>query len=166
MKAIINGKIITKDSIVFDKAIVFSKTIINICEEDNIPNGAEIIDAKGNYICPGFISTHIHGCMNCDVEDGSIDSLNTISKHLLSTGVTSWCPTLCTVDTPAFENALNTARKAKETGIGAKIIGLYLEGIFLSKAKKGAHKEEWLKAPDADLVIKNKDIILKEEVVC
>ena len=164
MKAIINGKIVTKDNIVFNKAIVFSDTIIDICDKENIPNGTEIIDANGSYICPGFISTHIHGCMNCDVQDGSIDSLNTISKHILSTGVTSWCPTLCTVDIPVFENVLNAIRKAKEIGIGSKIIGLYLEGIFLSKAKKGAHKEEWLKAPDADLVIKNKDII--KLVIC
>ncbi len=159
MKCIINGKIITPNEILENKAIIFDKKIIDICGKENIPEGVEIIDAKGGFVCPGFISTHIHGCMNCDVEDGSVESLNTISNHLLSTGVTSWCPTLCTVDMPAFEKALTAARKAKENGEGAKIIGLYLEGIFLSKAKKGAHREEWLRTPDADMVIKNKDII-------
>lgn len=159
MKCIINGKIIVPDGVFENKAIVFDEKIIDICDKKNIPDGVQIIDAHGAYVCPGFISTHIHGCMNRDVEDGSEESLNTISEHLLSTGVTSWCPTLCTVDIPAFDKVVNTVRKAKQSTTGAKIIGLYLEGIFLSKAKKGAHKEEWLKAPDADMVVKNKDII-------
>lgn len=160
MKAVINGKIVTKDAVLQNSVIVFDKKIECIAAEKTVDlSDFEVIDAKGAYICPGFISTHIHGCMNCDVEDGSIESLNTISRHLLSTGVTSWCPTLCTVDMPAFEKALTAARNAKAKGENAKIIGVYLEGIFLSKSKKGAHKEEWLKAPDADMVIKNKDII-------
>lgn len=159
MKCIINGKIITQNEILENKAIIFDQKIINICQEESIPDNAELIDAKGAYVCPGFISTHIHGCMNCDVEDGSIDSLNKISEHLLNTGVTSWCPTLCTVDISTYNTVLNAVRAAKDDQKGAKIIGLYLEGIFLSKEKKGAHKEEWLKLPDADLVTKNKDII-------
>lgn len=159
MKCIINGKIITPTHILENKAIVFDSTITDICDNDNIPENTEIIDAKGNYVCPGFISTHIHGCMNCDVSDGSAQSLEVISKDLLSTGVTAWCPTLCTVNSEDCEKALNAARTAKKSNIGAKIIGVYLEGIFLSKAKKGAHREDWLKSPDASVVTKNKDII-------
>ena len=165
MKCIINGKIITPTHILENKAIVFDSTITDICDNDNIPENTEIIDAKGNYVCPGFISTHIHGCMNCDVSDGSAQSLEVISKHLLSTGVTAWCPTLCTVNSEDCEKALNAARTAKKSNIGAKIIGVYLEGIFLSKAKKGAHREDWLKSPDASVVTKNKDIISKPEQV-
>lgn len=160
MKYIKGGKIITEKAVLSDHILAFDDTIKAIVPENSIDlRDKEVIDAKGNYVCPGFVSTHIHGCMNCDTEDGNTDGLIKISEHLLSTGVTYWCPTLCTVDTPAFEKALIAVREVKSKPQGAQIIGLYLEGIFLSKEKKGAHKEEWLKAPDADLVITNKDII-------
>ncbi len=160
MKCIIGGKIITENAVLNDYAIVFNENIEYILPEKEVDTSSlEVIDAKGNYVCPGFLSLHIHGCMNCDTEDGDIHSIEKISEHLLSTGVTSWCPTLCTVDIPALDKALDTVRLAKKEGKFAEIQGLYLEGIFLSKEKKGAHKEEWLKLPCAELVIKNKDII-------
>ncbi len=160
MKYIKGGKIVTEGNVLTNHILVFDDKINAILPENSVDlTDKEVIDAKGNYVCPGFISTHIHGCMNCDTEDGSVDGLNKIAEHLLSTGVTHWCPTLCTVDIPAFNKTLNAVRQAKKDGVGAQIIGLYLEGIFLSKEKKGAHKEEWLRLPDANLVIKNKDII-------
>ncbi|MEE0946039.1 MAG: N-acetylglucosamine-6-phosphate deacetylase [Acutalibacteraceae bacterium] len=160
MKYIKGGKIITENNVLENHVLAFDDKIRFIEKEDTVDlKDKEVIEADGNYICPGFISTHIHGCMNCDTEDGSVDGLITISEHLLNTGVTHWCPTLCTVDMPTFEKALSAVREAKRLHKGAEIIGVYLEGIFLSKAKKGAHKEEWLQLPNADLVIKNKDII-------
>lgn len=160
MKCIINGKIITENAVLDNNVIVFSDKIENILPQAKTDlKGFEIIDAKGNYVCPGFISTHIHGCLGYDVSDGSIEAVEAISKHLLSTGVTSWCPTLCTVDLPIFHKVLDSVRKVKERSLYADIIGLYLEGIFLSKEKKGAHREEWLKLPDKKLIIDNKDII-------
>lgn len=165
MKCIIGGKIISETEILSNHVIVFNENIEAVLPENDVDiSGMEIIDASGNYVCPGFISLHIHGCMNCDTEDGDIKSLETISEHLISTGVTSWCPTLCTVDIATFNKVLDTVRKAKEENSLAKIIGLYLEGIFLSKEKKGAHKEEWLKNPDTNLINDNKDII--KLVIC
>ena len=115
MKCIIGGKIITETEILNNHVIIFDENINAILpEKDADISDMEIIDARGNYVCPGFISTHIHGCMNCDTEDASYDNLNTISEHLLNTGVTSWCPTLCTVDIATFNKVLDTVRKAKE----------------------------------------------------
>ncbi len=160
MKCIMGGKIITENAILNDYAIVFDENIEYILPEKQVDTSSlEIIDAKGNYVCPGFLSLHIHGCMNCDTEDGDIGSIEKISEHLLSTGVTSWCPTLCTVNEPSLNKALDTVRQAKKEGKFAEILGVYLEGIFLAKEKKGAHKEEWLKLPDSNLVTQNKDII-------
>lgn len=159
MKCIVNGKIITPYEVLENKAIVFEEKIIDICEKENIPKNAEIIDAKGNFVCPGFISIHIHGVNGCDTEDGSVDEFNKMSEYLLTTGVTSWCPSLATVEYNQIDKILNAVRSAKAENYGAKIIGLHLEGIFLSKEKRGAHREDWLKAPDAELIINNKDII-------
>ncbi len=162
MKAIINGKIVLKNEVLENKVLVFGDKILDIC--NNAPKDAEIIDAKGNLVTAGFISPHIHGVNGFDTEDGSVDALNSMSEYLLKTGVTSWCPTLATIETEKLDNVLNAVRSAKAQNRGAKIIGLHLEGIFLSKEKRGAHREDWLKAPDADLIIKNKDII--KLVIC
>lgn len=165
MKCIVNGKIITENAVLYNHVIIFDEKIKYILLDNEAAiSGMEVIDAKDNYVCPGFVSLHVHGCMNYDTEDGDIKSIEKISEHLLYTGVTSWCPTLCTVDANTFEKVLNAVRQAKKENAFAEILGLYLEGIFLNKDKKGAHKEEWLKAPNAELVIRNKDII--SVVIC
>ena len=162
MKAIINGVIVLKNKVLENKVLVFSDKILDIC--DKAPKNAEIIDAKGNLVTAGFISPHIHGVNGFDTEDSSVEALNSMSEYLLTTGVTSWCPTLATIETEKIDDVLNAVRQAQKENIGSKIIGLHLEGIFLSKEKRGAHREDWLKAPNADLVIKNKDII--KLVIC
>ncbi len=162
MKAIINGKIVLKDKVLENKVLIFGDKITDIC--DTAPQGAQIIDAKGNLVTAGFISPHIHGVNGYDTEDGSVDAINAMSEYLLKTGVTSWCPTLATIEIEKLDEVLNSVRTAQKQNKGAKIIGLYLEGIFLSKEKRGAHREDWLKAPDAELIIKNKDII--KLVIC
>ena len=63
MKAIINTKLILEDSIIFDGAITFEDGVIvqmGKAAEVEIPEGAEIIDAEGLYIGPGFVDIHTH----------------------------------------------------------------------------------------------------------
>ena len=61
MKAIINGKIILKDRIIEGYAILFEDKIEAIVRAENVPQNAEIIDAKGGFVSPGLIDLHIHG---------------------------------------------------------------------------------------------------------
>ena len=86
MKAIVNGKIILKDRIVENSALLYSDVVEGIVSEENIPNDAEIIDAKGGYISPGFIDLHIHGYLGKDVCDGEEESIRTISKGIIENG--------------------------------------------------------------------------------
>ena len=98
MKAIINGKIILKDKIEENKALLFSDVIEGVVSEENIPKDAEIIDAKGGYIAPGLIDLHIHGYLGKDVCDGEEESIRTISEGIVKNGVTGYLPTTMTVD--------------------------------------------------------------------
>ena len=93
MKCIINGKIILKDRIVENSALLYSDVIEGIVPADKIPEGAEVIDAKGGYVAPGLIDIHIHGYLGKDVCDGEEESIRTISKGLLANGVTGYLPT-------------------------------------------------------------------------
>ena len=78
MKAIINGKIILKDRIVENCALLYSDVIDGIIPMENVPQGIDTIDAKGGYVSPGLIDLHIHGYLGKDVCDCEEESIKTI----------------------------------------------------------------------------------------
>ena len=162
MKAIINGKIILKDRIVENSALLFSDVIEGIVNENAIPNDAEIIDAKGGYVAPGLIDIHIHGYLGKDVCDGKEESIRTISKGILANGVTGYLPTTMTEDMSVITKALETCRNLKEESKdwdGSVILGCHAEGPFISESKKGAQDAKYILKPDAEFVKKYSDII-------
>ena len=114
MKAIINGKIILKERIVENCALLFSDVIEGIVPEENIPKGAVVIDAEGGYVSPGLIDLHIHGYLGKDVCDGEEESIRTISEGLIKNGVTGYLPTTMTVDMAVIKKALEVCRALKE----------------------------------------------------
>ncbi|MBQ7294604.1 MAG: N-acetylglucosamine-6-phosphate deacetylase [Clostridia bacterium] len=162
MKAIIGGKIILKDRIVEDSALLFSDVIEGIVPLGNVPESAEIIDADGGYVAPGLIDMHIHGYLGKDVCDGEEESIRTISKGLLANGVTGYLPTTMTVDMAVIRKALEVCRSLKEESKdwgGSIILGCHAEGPFISESKKGAQDEKYILKPDARFVKEYADII-------
>ena len=162
MKAIINGKIILKDRIVENNALIFSDVIEGIVPAENVPADAEIIDAKGGYVSPGLIDMHIHGYLGKDVCDGAEESIRTISKGLLANGVTGYLPTTMTEDMKVIRKALEVCRALKEESRdwdGSEILGCHAEGPFISAAKKGAQDPKYILKPDAAFVKEYADII-------
>ena len=162
MKAIINGKIILKDRIIEDSALLFSDVIEGIIPQKNIPEGAEIIDAKGGFVSPGLIDMHIHGYLAKDVCEGTEESIRVISKGLLANGVTGYLPSTMTEDMKTIKKALEVCRELKEESRdwdGSEILGCHAEGPFISAAKKGAQNPKYILKPDAKFVKEYADII-------
>ena len=162
MKAIVNGKIILKDSILENYALLYDDRIIDIIPENLVPENAEIIDANGGYVAPGLIDLHIHGYLSKDVCDGEAESIKTISKGLLSNGVTGYLPTTMTEDMSVICKALEACRSLKEESKnwdGSIILGCHAEGPFISESKKGAQDAKYILKPDASFVKEYKDII-------
>ena len=162
MKAIINGKIILKDSVVENCALIYNNQIEGVVSENLIPDNAEIIDANGGYVAPGLIDLHIHGYHRKDVCDGEVESLKVISKGLLSNGVTGYLPTTMTEDMSVIQKALDVCcslREESKNWDGSIILGCHAEGPFISESKKGAQDAKYILKPDASFVKKNKDII-------
>lgn len=124
-----------KDGI-FDIKIVNGK-IDDIGAFDEVSD----IDAKGKRVIPGLIDTHIHGFMGIDTADGE---LNKISRDLALAGTTSFLPTTMT---DSVENLIKTTNQPLPES-GANVIGFHLEGPYISKKKKGAQNENYIKAPD------------------
>ena len=161
MQAVRNAKFILKDGIETGKALLFTDKILGLVNEDEIPEGAKIIDANGGYVAPGFIDLHIHGYLGRDVCDASEESMRIISKGLLENGVTGYLPTTMTVDMSVINAAIDSCRSlmGEEDFDGSTILGVHAEGPFISAAKKGAQDPRYILKPDADFVSDNSDVI-------
>ena len=111
-------------------------------------NDNNIIDSNGLYISPGFIDVHIHGAGGYDTMDGTVDSLNSISKIIVKHGTTAFTPTTMTVSTDDIRNSLKVIKKLKEEGTkGAHVLGAHLEGPFISPNAIGAQNPNFILAP-------------------
>lgn len=95
------------------------------------------IDAKGAYVAPGFIDTHIHGIGGYGTEDCSVKSILRMSDILLKYGVTSFIPTLYAGFKPKLIKSIKAIVKAMGTEKGARILGMHLEGPFISPERLG-----------------------------
>ena len=162
MKAIVNGKIIFKDRVVENAALLFSDVIEGVLPADKIPADAEIIDANGGYVSPGLIDLHIHGYLGCDVCDGTVESIRTISEGIVKNGVVGYLPTTMTVDMSVIKKSLEVCRELMEeskTWNGSTILGVHAEGPFISESKKGAQDAKYILKPDAAFVKEYADVI-------
>lgn len=162
MKAIVNGRIILKDRILSDHALLYTDTIQGIVPGNAVPADAELMDAKGGYVAPGLIDLHIHGYLSKDVCDAEEESLRVISRGLLANGVTGYLPTTMTVDMKVIRKALEICRgllEESKTWDGSRILGCHAEGPFISEAKKGAQDPAYILKPDAKFVKEYADVI-------
>ncbi len=162
MKYIKNCKIVLKDRIVEGKALKYSDKIEGIVCPCCIPEGAEVIDACGCYVAPGFIDIHIHGYLGEDSSDGSADGIRKMAEGVVKNGVTGWLPTTMTVSKAELEKAFAAIKSVMEeskTWNGSAILGINAEGPYINPKKKGAQAEEHILAPDASFFKQYADII-------
>jgi N-acetylglucosamine-6-phosphate deacetylase len=112
----------------------------------------EIIDTEGAFIAPGFIDTHIHGIGGCGADDGSAESVIEMSRTLAQYGVTAFNPTLYSSEAPVMLDAVKNIASAIGKETGARIMGLHLEGPFLSPNRLGIQRAETLRTVDIPLM--------------
>ena len=116
-------------------------------------SGDKAVDLAGCYVIPGLIDLHFHGCVGEDFSDATPDGLQKIADYQLSRGITGICPAGMTLGedtlTAICENA---AAHIEGNKPGAELLGLHLEGPFISMAKKGAQNGDFVHDPDGDML--------------
>ena len=113
-------------------------------------SSAEAIDLDGNYLAPGFIDLHIHGALGRDTMEASPEAFQAICDYHASGGTTSLLLTTVTAPIPKIVDVL---RAVRESAAPIKqVAGVHIEGPFISRARRGAQREEFIRAPDVESV--------------
>ncbi len=121
----------------------------NLIENDNfsgdIPEDCTVIDAEGKYVSPGFVDIHLHGGGGYDFMDCTAEAFKGISQTHLENGTTTMVPTAVS---STMENTMELIRTYKSNmDLYPNFYGIHLEGPYISKEQKGAHKEYLLHSP-------------------
>ena len=112
----------------------------------------EFIDLQGAYVSPGFIDTHIHGIGGYGTDDLSTNSILKMSEKLVHYGVTSFIPTLYSAPKAELIKGIRAVVEAMGKEKGARILGIHLEGPFISPERLGVQTSESLSPVDIDLM--------------
>lgn len=111
---------------------------------------SEVLDGEGCYMIPGLVDIHFHGCIGDDFCDASEEAIANMAKYEASIGVTSICPATMTLSEEDLHNIMKTAGSYGGTE-GAKLVGINMEGPFISEKKKGAQAADHIRKCDVEL---------------
>lgn len=117
-------------------------------------NAGEIIDAQGDYLIPGLVDVHFHGCAGYDFSDGTKEALDAIGTYELKSGITSICPASMTLSEDVLalvcENAYDYKQRNAKNAV-SRLCGIHLEGPFIAQEKKGAQNPAFIKVPSVEM---------------
>ena len=108
------------------------------CSQTEAKEADQVVDAKGNYIVPGLMDIHTHGAMGYDFNVCSNEEIDKIAEYYRKEGVTSFLGTLVC----ETHDDLKVLFKQLQQCNTKAMAGVYIEGPFLSLAKKAVMKEE------------------------
>ena len=162
--AIYASRILTPQEELLDTVILVEGgriTAIGHRDEVKIPEGAVDYVASGMTVVPGFVDVHIHGAGGHDVMEATPAALDCITSTVARHGTTSILAT--TVTAPVDETCkslegiaqyIRSHEHQENTGLAAEILGIHLEGPFISKTRRGVHPSDSITRPSIEILDK------------
>lgn len=159
-----NGIVFTQDCTLEAKSITIVEDRIGAVT-DTAAADETVVDATGCYVIPGLTDIHFHGCVGYDFCDGTKEAFSHMAAYELKNGITTICPATMTLSEEVLLNICQEAAQYKKeqqsaadpAAFGASLVGINLEGPFLSYAKKGAQNPKYLHQPDAAMLDRLQD---------
>jgi N-acetylglucosamine-6-phosphate deacetylase len=140
-----NARLIFPDGIRDGLELVVGKEKITAIREHSHARANEVLDLHGNYLVPGFIDLHVHGALGRDSMEASAEAFQAICDYHASGGTTSLLLTTATAPFDRITDVLNAVRDCRCSI--TRIAGVHVEGPFISKAKCGAQRAEFIQSP-------------------
>jgi N-acetylglucosamine-6-phosphate deacetylase len=141
-----NARLIFPDGIRDGLEVVVEQGKIAAIRQRSLAHGEhEVIDLNGNYLAPGFIDLHVHGALGRDTMEASAEAFRSICDFHASGGTTSLLLTTATAPLNEIVKVLRAVRVFRSAI--SPIVGVHVEGPFISKAKPGAQRAEFIQDP-------------------
>lgn len=110
----------------------------------------DALDATGCIVIPGLVDIHFHGSAGADMSDGDLEGLHKMGAYEASRGVTAMCPATMTLSFEQLSDAMLAAADYQPAANEADLVGINLEGPYISPSKVGAQNPQHVRAADAD----------------
>jgi len=158
MYALINGRIFTGEKTVFNRAVIIDgekiKEVVKSEDVETLYPNIEKKDIDGNLIAPAFIDLQLNGCGGVLVNDNlSVETFKIMNETNIKYGCTLYAPTLITCEDEKIESALKVMEEIEDLeSLG--VLGLHIEGPYISVNKKGTHREDLIRILSDDIIKK------------
>ncbi len=119
-------------------------------EEAARAEDGETVDASGCYVIPGLVDLHFHGSAGADISDGDLAGLHKMGAYEASRGITALCPATMTLPEDVLMRAAQAASAYEPAADEAALVGINMEGPFISPSKVGAQNPDYVRNPSAE----------------
>ncbi len=144
---IVGGKAFDGEGFV-ERDIAIENGLFAGCEAG--AGGDEVVDASGCYVIPGLVDLHFHGSAGADISDGDLAGLHKMGAYEASRGVTAMCPATMTLPEDVLTRAARAAAAYEPAEDEADLVGINMEGPFISPSKVGAQNPDYVRNPGAE----------------